>query len=131
MILRPPVSTRTDTLFPYTTLFRSRRQHVDADAGALQVLRPALGEVAYRRLARAVDAEGRGARGAGARSGQDDRAAPAHQRQRLLDREDRALHVGVEGVVDLLGGDLAQRQPAARRRIGEDGRRDEGGWGER
>src|SRR3546814_5836864 len=23
MILRPPVSTRTDTLFPYTTLFRS------------------------------------------------------------------------------------------------------------
>src|SRR3546814_2149662 len=25
MILRPPISTRTDTLFPYTTLFRSRR----------------------------------------------------------------------------------------------------------
>src|SRR3546814_7924718 len=25
MIRRPPVSTRTDTLFPYTTLFRSRR----------------------------------------------------------------------------------------------------------
>src|SRR3546814_4129494 len=24
MILRPPVSTRTDTLFPYTTLFRSK-----------------------------------------------------------------------------------------------------------
>src|SRR3546814_6712714 len=23
MILRPPISTRTDTLFPYTTLFRS------------------------------------------------------------------------------------------------------------
>src|SRR3546814_6876722 len=29
MIRRPPRSTRTDTLFPYTTLFRSR--HVDAD----------------------------------------------------------------------------------------------------
>src|SRR3546814_4452578 len=36
MIRRPPRSTRTDTLFPYTTLFRSRRfpyqplgQHVD------------------------------------------------------------------------------------------------------
>src|SRR3546814_2010405 len=31
MILRPPRSTRTDTLFPYTTLFRSLRlvdQHV-------------------------------------------------------------------------------------------------------
>src|SRR3546814_4458301 len=26
MILRPPRSTRTDTLFPYTTLFRSNRQ---------------------------------------------------------------------------------------------------------
>src|SRR3546814_14443595 len=26
MILRPPRSTRTDTLFPYTTLFRSRRR---------------------------------------------------------------------------------------------------------
>src|SRR3546814_1214979 len=26
MILRPPRSTRTDTLFPYTTLFRSRSQ---------------------------------------------------------------------------------------------------------
>src|SRR3546814_2365330 len=27
MILRPPRSTRTDTLFPYTTLFRSHGQH--------------------------------------------------------------------------------------------------------
>src|SRR3546814_2585538 len=27
MIRRPPRSTRTDTLFPYTTLFRSRRMH--------------------------------------------------------------------------------------------------------
>src|SRR3546814_4506696 len=29
MIRRPPRSTRTDTLFPYTTLFRSRRQKLD------------------------------------------------------------------------------------------------------
>src|SRR3546814_7976727 len=28
MIRRPPRSTRTDTLFPYTTLFRSRRLYV-------------------------------------------------------------------------------------------------------
>src|SRR3546814_13398541 len=28
MIRRPPRSTRTDTLFPYTTLFRSRNDHV-------------------------------------------------------------------------------------------------------
>src|SRR3546814_4148565 len=27
MIRRPPRSTRTDTLFPYTTLFRSTRRH--------------------------------------------------------------------------------------------------------
>src|SRR3546814_6327298 len=26
MIRRPPISTRTDTLFPYTTLFRSQRR---------------------------------------------------------------------------------------------------------
>src|SRR3546814_4997645 len=30
MIRRPPRSTRTDTLFPYTTLFRSRRGQFDA-----------------------------------------------------------------------------------------------------
>src|SRR3546814_3296430 len=31
MIRRPPRSTRTDTLFPYTTLFRSRREDELAD----------------------------------------------------------------------------------------------------
>src|SRR3546814_5568013 len=30
MIRRPPRSTRTDTLFPYTTLFRSHRDELDA-----------------------------------------------------------------------------------------------------
>src|SRR3546814_9957825 len=35
MIRRPPRSTRTDTLFPYTTLFRSKAQlHVVADVAA-------------------------------------------------------------------------------------------------
>src|SRR3546814_15263140 len=29
MIRRPPRSTRTDTLFPYTTLFLSMKRHVD------------------------------------------------------------------------------------------------------
>src|SRR3546814_8879269 len=32
MILRPPRSTRTDTLFPYTTLFRSYRNTARAQA---------------------------------------------------------------------------------------------------
>src|SRR3546814_11418667 len=42
MILRPPRSTRTDTLFPYTTLFRSERHVLDADVGD-QAMRAALG----------------------------------------------------------------------------------------
>src|SRR3546814_3756331 len=33
MIRRPPRSTRTDTLFPYTTLFRSPAQQVGAPGG--------------------------------------------------------------------------------------------------
>src|SRR3546814_2376793 len=33
MIRRPPRSTRTDTLFPYTTLFRSHLTHPVAGAG--------------------------------------------------------------------------------------------------
>src|SRR3546814_16512610 len=45
MIRRPPRSTRTDTLFPYTTLFRS---YIVSDSGAITV--PLIG---------AVDAEGR------------------------------------------------------------------------
>src|SRR3546814_2294087 len=32
MIRRPPRSTRTDTLFPYTTLFRSTRRRMATDA---------------------------------------------------------------------------------------------------
>src|SRR3546814_3384765 len=39
MIRRPPRSTRTDTLFPYTTLFRSaRRRRGDRTAAARQRL---------------------------------------------------------------------------------------------
>src|SRR3546814_822299 len=41
MIRRPPRSTRTDTLFPYTTLFRSRRRSLcSAFAGGI----PAIGD---------------------------------------------------------------------------------------
>jgi len=38
----------------------------------------------------------------------------------FLDREDRALHIGVEGFVNVLGGDLAERKRASRPGIGED-----------
>src|SRR3546814_13237878 len=47
MIRRPPISTRTDTLFPYTTLFRSGPQavggaegEVDARHWRARVIRP-------------------------------------------------------------------------------------------
>src|SRR3546814_7113 len=36
MIRRPPRSTRTDTLFPYTTLFRSRLVHARGNAAPLR-----------------------------------------------------------------------------------------------
>src|SRR3546814_14106625 len=52
MIRRPPSPTRTDTLFPYTTLFRScrrrRRRRAGRRAGAPQTLMPA-GSDATRR----------------------------------------------------------------------------------
>src|SRR3546814_6299769 len=71
MIRRPPRSTRTDTLFPYTTLFRSlhrvQRKLADVERDELpfgeaavlkRVFRIArLGEVARRKLARIGDDE--------------------------------------------------------------------------
>src|SRR3546814_7088211 len=46
MIRRPPRSTRTDTLFPYPTLFRSRvRLRALFDAGSTQEIGAALGPV--------------------------------------------------------------------------------------
>src|SRR3546814_5046564 len=39
MIRRPPRSTRTDTLFPYTTLFRSREFQIIEKANALFLVR--------------------------------------------------------------------------------------------
>src|SRR3546814_19537340 len=47
MIRRPPRSTRTDTLFPYTTLFRSQRRRRGArrlSGDALGTGRPAKGD---------------------------------------------------------------------------------------
>src|SRR3546814_12350698 len=37
MIRRPPRSTRTDTLFPYTTLFRSHKPNTDVFKGWLDM----------------------------------------------------------------------------------------------
>src|SRR3546814_2092118 len=46
MIRRPPRSTRTDTLFPYTTLFRSRRP---VRSGVTRRTTGTLGAAAHRR----------------------------------------------------------------------------------
>src|SRR3546814_4779530 len=40
MIRRPPRSTRTDTLFPYTTLFRSHKARLVAHTNRSDVFRP-------------------------------------------------------------------------------------------
>src|SRR3546814_11373266 len=42
MILRPPRSTRTDTLFPYTTLFRSRHSASRVERGVPLLLHPVI-----------------------------------------------------------------------------------------
>src|SRR3546814_6621441 len=41
MIRRPPRSTRTDTLFPYTTLFRSGKRRVCSSRRQSRTVRPA------------------------------------------------------------------------------------------
>src|SRR3546814_19508032 len=55
MIRRQPISTRTDTLFPYTTLFRSRHRQADRSRKAVTghdvghpPVRDAVGVVAVR-----------------------------------------------------------------------------------
>src|SRR3546814_18686382 len=49
MIRRPPRSTRTDTLFPYTTLFRSHDAAAGAGRGDVDVLRCLAVDSARRR----------------------------------------------------------------------------------
>src|SRR3546814_1299840 len=49
MIRRPPRSTRTDTLFPYTTLFRSPEETTDGTAAAGAQSRGALSYARRRR----------------------------------------------------------------------------------
>src|SRR3546814_21031919 len=58
MLRRPPRSTRTDTLFPYTTLFRSvadQHHRHPGGAGKAHVGDVALSQVDLRRRARPLD----------------------------------------------------------------------------
>src|SRR3546814_1750569 len=53
MIRRPPRSTRTDTLFPYTTLFRSRPIRISTVLeDHVEIRLPEHREAAYRRRSR-------------------------------------------------------------------------------
>src|SRR3546814_16450694 len=64
MIRRPPRSTRTDTLFPYTTLFRSadpRPEPLSADRSSPRCL-PQVQDVAYRIARPRLDRAGPGRR---------------------------------------------------------------------
>src|SRR3546814_19422434 len=81
MIRRPPRSTRTDTLFPYTTLFRS--DGVGGDA---------LGEALLEGLEAGEDHGGIGRPGEGGarEAGEGDRIA--HARRRLYDLRGLARH---------------------------------------
>src|SRR3546814_18568428 len=51
MIRRPPRSTRTDTLFPYTTLFRSGLQRLQRLVGLLRGAAAAVGDTTGQDLA--------------------------------------------------------------------------------
>src|SRR3546814_9423152 len=87
MIRRPPRSTRSDTLFPYTTLFRSQHQGVvRAQAAQVDLLRTG-GEVRVADRLRAL--------GCAVVLGH----RPHHFR-----------HVGEAARADLLGGDHADRR---------------------
>src|SRR3546814_3230012 len=59
MIRRPPRSTRYDTLFPYTTLFRSVRELAGADRRLRHRFRPYLSLQPARRHPRRADAADR------------------------------------------------------------------------
>src|SRR3546814_3632993 len=62
MIRRPPRSTRTDTLFPYTTLFRSRRadEAGDEEVGGPGEHRVRIGDLLDLAVAHDDDAVGHG-----------------------------------------------------------------------
>src|SRR3546814_13231713 len=86
MIRRPPRSTRTDTLFPYTTLFRSRGGGADAAAG---------GRVAVGAARRRAKRYGRGTDAARAPDVEPCRAGRALARGRrkpAVRRDDRHRH---------------------------------------
>src|SRR3546814_4460188 len=107
MIRRPPRSTRTDTLFPYTTLFRSEALHQPDDDAARSGSQPAAAPVRRQSLARirpGAGAMGRAMDGAGRADGG---ALPADP----LDRHHAARRPAT--------GNLGCKLPRQWRRLGQ------------
>src|SRR3546814_1991167 len=90
MIRRPPRSTRTDTLFPYTTLFRSIAQHGLDSAGKRRV-----GQHRVKVHGRLGDGDGMAARG--------DSCMQIRQRLRVIERRTLGHDPGqeIEGALRL------------------------------
>src|SRR3546814_7017885 len=97
MIRRPPRSTRTDTLFPYTTLFRSAepRRRDDPARGARGIARDARG-LQQRVETRPAVGDARGD-GAGAQDALERHRRP-RRRARQADRRDRTAAEKSRGV---------------------------------
>src|SRR3546814_18233234 len=93
MIRRPPRSTRTDTLFPYTTLFRSVRLPLDEAVddlhpGAFELVRPEQILLLVEARLQFDDGGHRFARLGRLDQRADDRRLVAGAIERLLDRDD-------------------------------------------
>src|SRR3546814_19769795 len=87
MLRRPPRSTRTDTLFPYTTLFRSRRTGGRADGGGRAELDFRAGGAVHRHGGGGIRLQGRLYRRAGAEMRVRGRIEQCPARLRLADRK--------------------------------------------
>ncbi len=98
----------------------SGAEDVDADLAVLEVVEPGAGEGADRSFAGGVDAEGREAFDAGDGAVEDDGAVVVEEGQGLLDGEEGAADVEVEGVVEVLFGDLADFGELAAAGAGEE-----------
>src|SRR3546814_12505771 len=114
MLRRPPRSTRTDTLFPYTTLFRSKG--AQRERSALEHRRQFVA-IARRRDARPdID-------GIGAAIGRRDIVAGVMEQNQLLARA-RIVETDAAGEAAVGGRGHAPRVGGGENRVGE---RDEGG----
>src|SRR3546814_11743636 len=119
MIRRPPRSTRTDTLFPYTTLFRSTLVEKDAAAAAI-VGDPAVLRKRRPRL-RAVGIGQAIAEGKQRRPVMSGRCRPGRRQAPLKVEGNRAVLAGKQQVGD--AGAFGPRQPGGERKSGVEGKR--------